>query len=72
MTEALNESLKNVRAQDPAGLKALAEVAALLLKLSADMGRGETTPDEARQDVDQSAEIIYDLLEKRRKEREDQ
>jgi hypothetical protein len=58
VTETLDESLVNVRAQDPAGLKALAEVAAMLLKLAGDLERGQATGADAQQAVDEAEDRL--------------
>ncbi len=66
---ALRDSLPRLDVKDAAAAKALADVLVTVARLAGDMGRGETTPAEAQRDVGDSAKIIYDLLEKRRKER---
>ncbi len=68
-SDKLRESLPTLDVKDAAAAKALADVLVTVARLAGDMGRGETTPAEAQRDVGDKAKIIYDLLEKRRKER---
>ncbi len=71
-SDRLKTCLPNLEVADASAAKAMADVVATLAKLATELERGQATTAEARQGAGNSAEIIYDLLEKRRKEREGQ
>ena len=69
-SDRLKACLPSLEVADASAAKAMADVVATLAKLATELERGQATTAEARQGAGNSAEIIYDLLEKRRKERE--
>ena len=71
-SDRLKACLPSLEVADASAAKAMADVVATLAKLATELERGQATTAEARQGAGDSAEIIYDLLEKRRKERKGQ